>query len=106
MKKGILKSENRDSNKTGVRRRSSSGSTNSSSNEDDIGVGFDDVTVYEFPTLLGDNPAVTNGSPLTIDWVYEKQYNMDINLYEFMRSQYPRKTRKQLVMKCGERDAQ
>jgi hypothetical protein len=65
-----------------------------------------DITIYEFPNILGDNPAVQNGSPLTIGWEYESKNVMDINLYEFIRQQSnPRRRKKDLVMKAGDRDS-
>lgn len=99
MTKSILKSTNSSS----IRRRLSTGSTDSENGN--IGVCWDDITIHEFPSILGDNPAVTNGAPLTLSWESVNTYKVDVNVYEYMRSQNHRRSRKQLVMKCGERDA-
>ena len=32
-------------------------------------VAFGKIVITEFPIILGDNPAVTSGAPVTIDWV-------------------------------------
>jgi len=47
---------------------------------------FDDITVREYPQILGDNPMVTAGPPVTLAWNYQNEYTMDFNLYECSRS--------------------
>lgn len=64
-----------------------------------------DITIYEFPNILGDNPAVSNGSPLSIAWKHDSVNVVDVNLYEFFRQGNPRRRKKDLVMKAGERDS-
>lgn len=65
-----------------------------------------DITIYEFSNILGDNPAVSNGSPLTIAWEHDTENTFDVNFYEFVRqNSNPRRRKKDLVMKPGERDS-
>ena len=42
--------------------------THSNSNNDNKRVSFGQLEILEFPTLLGDNPSVRQGAPLTLDW--------------------------------------
>lgn len=65
------------------------------------GVSFSHATIYEFPVVLGDNPAVSGGSPLTIGWKHIDQDTIDLDFLEFSKK---RRTKKQLLMKAGERD--
>ena len=44
-----------------------------------------DLTVYEFPMMLGDNPSVSDGPPLTIDWKHTNEHVFDIDYFEYMR---------------------
>lgn len=58
----------------------------SSSNNDATtrrSVGFGNITIHEFPIIIGDNPAVCSGPPVTIDWapVYDNE-NDDGDTYD------------------------
>ena len=53
-------------------------------------VTFHEVRIYEFPVIIGDNPASPSGPPLSIGWRCYNQRSMDINLYEQTRK--PKKT--------------
>lgn len=44
-------------------------------------VGFATVEIIEFPIILGDNPSVMTGPPLTISW--EPQYRIIVNMDVF-----------------------
>ena len=48
-------------------------------------VAFGDVTILEFPIILGDNPGCSGGAPITIGW---KPCGMpethDVDMYEYM----------------------
>ena len=90
MSKGILKNGSGDS----------AVATGGSSNE----ISWLDLTVYEFPNILGDNPSVSEGVPLSIDWKHTKTSSIGIDFYEFMRKSSPRRRRKDLVIKSGARD--
>jgi hypothetical protein len=62
------------------------------------------ITVFEFPNILGDNPAVSEGAPLTIDWKHNSRRTVGVEYYEFERIQRPRRSRKRLIMKSCARD--
>ncbi|CAB9497122.1 expressed unknown protein [Seminavis robusta] len=64
-------------------------------------VGFDTMEVYEFPQILGDNPACTTGAPLTLDWKPVAQSSMLIDYYEFTRN--PRRTKRKMLTSSDER---
>lgn len=59
---------------------------------------FDDVEIREYPHILGDNPAVSEGVPLTIGWKPINSYSIDIDLFESMRCPIRRRGRKQLLI--------
>ena len=63
-----------------------------------------DLTILEFPNILGDNPGVSEGVPLSIGWKPTSESCVDVDLYEFMRQNRPRRKRKELVIKSGARD--
>jgi hypothetical protein len=81
-------------------KRDGSSSTRSS----DSSVGFGDLTIYEFKNILGDNPAVSEGAPLSISWKHESVDVITVDYYEFMRNQRPRRRRKDLVIPSTSRD--
>jgi hypothetical protein len=69
-------------------------------------LAWGDITIYEFSSILGDNPAVSNGSPLQISWNYDMKHTLDVDFYEFLRqNNNPRRRKKELIMKAGERDS-
>lgn len=67
-------------------------------------IGWGDLAIYEFPNILGDNPAVGDGAPLTIGWEHESESVVAIEYYEFLRQSRPRRKRKDLVLSGGQRD--
>eukprot|EP00934_Nitzschia_sp_Nitz4_P002073 Nitzschia sp. Nitz4//scaffold12_size214221//188083//188523//NITZ4_001532-RA/size214221-processed-gene-0.129-mRNA-1//1//CDS//3329535116//2073//frame0 len=65
-------------------------------------VQFSDITIYEHPYILGDNPACANGIPLTIEWEAQSETVRDLGLYEYMRG--PRRHgRRELAIPVQER---
>mmetsp|Transcript_1480 Transcript_1480/g.1592 ORF Transcript_1480/g.1592 Transcript_1480/m.1592 type:complete len:247 (+) Transcript_1480:124-864(+) len=48
-------------------------------------VTFNTVKVREYPIILGDNPSVSEGPPLSIDWVYIDVDEFDVEEYETTR---------------------
>ena len=48
-------------------------------------VGFADVEVREYPRTLGDNPSVSKGPAVTLDWDYNISEPMPIDSYEGQR---------------------
>jgi len=57
-------------------------------------VHFSHIEVYEFPCLLGDNPSVSAGAPLTLGWTHTSKAKMDVRLFEQRRK--PRRSGKDL----------
>jgi len=45
-------------------------------------VKFSQVQVREFGIILGDNPSVTNGPPITLDWDVQEMYSYDVDSNE------------------------
>jgi hypothetical protein len=68
-------------------------------------VRWGEITILEFPNILGDNPAVTNGSPITIGWKHQSVNVVDVEFFEFLRQNHPRRSRRELLLKCGDRDS-
>jgi len=70
--------------------------SNISSFERDIFVQFSCVMVREYPIIPGDNPAVTDGPPLALDWTANNIFSVKINKFERFREG---KRRRSLHMK-------
>lgn len=52
-------------------------------------VRFNSVQVRMYGQTLGDNPAVSNGAPIQLDWCYNEIPPIDINLYHAGRTTRP-----------------
>jgi hypothetical protein len=89
IKKGIMRADNGESVATG-----------GSSKE----LCWGDIVIFEFPNILGDNPAVSEGAPLTIAWNHDSESVVAIEYYEYLRQSRPRRKRKELVVSSGARD--
>lgn len=63
-----------------------------------------DLVIYEFPNILGDNPGVSEGAPLTISWKHENKNVVAVDYYEYLRQNRPRRRRKDLVIPSPARD--
>ena len=49
-------------------------------------VGWGNLTIYEFPTILGDHPGVSDGgAPLTLAWNHEKRTVICLDYQEYIR---------------------
>jgi hypothetical protein len=57
-------------------------------------VHFSDLTIAEYPMILGDHPSCNNGAPVTIGWEQQASQTRNLELYEYTRK--PRRTRRQL----------
>lgn len=47
---------------------------------------FGTVQVYEFPIVVGDNPEVSKGCPVTIDWEPKTTSEVEVNKYEYHKA--------------------
>ena len=52
-------------------------------------VSFSTIEIKEYPIIAGDNPAVTMGAPITIDWIPFSDEKCTVDDYEERRP-YPR----------------
>lgn len=61
-------------------------------------VEFAFLEVREYPVVLGDNPSVLEGPPITIDWGHDPstEFVLDVNTFERMRGN--RRTSAELVL--------
>mmetsp|Transcript_1397 Transcript_1397/g.2426 ORF Transcript_1397/g.2426 Transcript_1397/m.2426 type:complete len:182 (-) Transcript_1397:216-761(-) len=74
------------------------------SKDGDRQVAFaDDITIYEFPIVIGDNPAVSSGCPITIGWKCQKKDVRNLEFYEYLRRTERRKDRQNLKMPMDQR---
>jgi hypothetical protein len=64
-------------------------------------VRFGELVITEFPIILGDNPAVTSGAPVTIDWTPQGEVSYTINVYESVRG--TRRRRRKLLITVSNR---
>jgi hypothetical protein len=67
-------------------------------------VRWGEMVVFEFPNMLGDNPAVSGGAPLTIAWNHVTVNTLTVEYNEFLRLKQPRRKRKDLVISSAQRD--
>lgn len=68
-------------------------------------VCWGNLTIFVMPNLLGDNPAVSEGAPLTIGWRHESKTTLAIDYYEYLRQSRPRRGRRELIVASPNRDA-
>ena len=66
-------------------------------------VFFGNVQVLEFPIVIGDNPSVTEGCPLTIGWQMQRKTSYDVDSYEILRPPNERRSGKQLRIPSDKR---
>mmetsp|Transcript_3954 Transcript_3954/g.9432 ORF Transcript_3954/g.9432 Transcript_3954/m.9432 type:complete len:307 (+) Transcript_3954:220-1140(+) len=60
-------------------------------------VGFGRISFRSYQQTVGDNPAVSYGFPISLDWEYEDDGEMEVNDYE-LRKGHRRRNLKQLAM--------
>jgi hypothetical protein len=59
-----------------------------------IGVVFaDEITIYEFPIQIGDNPAVSTGCPITIGWKLVRKDTRSMEAHEYAKKSERRQRR-------------
>jgi len=54
--------------------------------DDELSVSFRTIEVREFPILIGDNPCVAEGPPLSISWEPDCELSIDIEEFEDYRN--------------------
>lgn len=65
-------------------------------------VAFDVVIIRSYQQTMGDNPGVSYGPPIQLDWDYEEHESIDIDEYEIARG-HSRRTMRQMVMNYYQR---
>mmetsp|Transcript_117183 Transcript_117183/g.164834 ORF Transcript_117183/g.164834 Transcript_117183/m.164834 type:complete len:155 (+) Transcript_117183:28-492(+) len=48
-------------------------------------VSFSTIEIIEFPITLGDNPSVSSGAPLTIEWTPQDRCQFELDVFEKYR---------------------
>jgi hypothetical protein len=77
-----------------------------SDDSDDVNVRkvwFDRIVVHEHSYELGDNPSVSEGTPLTIAWERQHTEIFDVGYYEVYRPSCKRKSVNNLRLSVSER---
>lgn len=59
-------------------------STSSAANKNSVTFGL--IVVREYKMTLGDNPSVSYGAPVQLDWEYQEQDSQDLEEYEKSRT--------------------
>ncbi|KAG7366928.1 hypothetical protein IV203_029598 [Nitzschia inconspicua] len=65
-------------------------------------VRFHEIQIREYHRCVGDNPSVSAGPPVGIDWRYEESLKMDVNGYELNRGH--RREQLEMVLSRHERE--
>ncbi len=60
------------------------------------GVTFDSITIRDYPMTVGDNPSVSSGPPLTIEWDHMSEITLSLDSYEESKPA-PRNGREMIV---------
>jgi hypothetical protein len=50
-------------------------------------VSFSQIKIREYPIIVGDNPSIMTGVPITIDWKFVHEMNFSVDDYEAARPQ-------------------
>ena len=82
-----------------VQRRMSlfeSGTEGAPSDRSSMSVSFKDVQIRAYDQCVGDNPSVSYGPPISLDWSYEEMQAIGIDEYEDARGQ--RRTLRQMIL--------
>jgi len=67
-------------------------------------VSFSQIQIREYPMIVGDNPSILTGVPVTIDWEHVEEMEFQLEDYEAARVQPPR-SMVELRMPASHRDA-
>ena len=67
-------------------------------------VGFGRISIREYPMIVGDNPSVSKGVPISIDWEHLSEDFLDVSHYEELRKDSRRTGMDELRMRPFYRD--
>lgn len=84
-------------------------SESSSMSTEKKSVSFDSVEINEHQVILGDNPSVSSGPPVTVAWESHESYTFSVDEYEESHPErrfksnmlLPRRVREELLTKAG-----
>jgi hypothetical protein len=83
--------------------RSPEGSRTTSQDDEGRRVCFGPLEILEFPIILGDNPAISSGAPLSMDWKPQWTRTINIDLYEEECADKPARNTLQLSERARKR---
>ena len=69
----------------GILKRSSSLLSSTHLQKPPRSVSFDSIFVREYERVLGDNPACSNGPPISIGWQYKSKGSIPVDWYEYSK---------------------
>jgi hypothetical protein len=61
-------------------------------------VRFGDLTIREYPMELGEHPSCSAGAPVQLGWKPQSVSKRNLDLYEYVRGERPRRGRKELAI--------
>jgi hypothetical protein len=61
-----------------------------------------DITIIEFPMVIGDNPSVNCGAPVQIGWVPQATITRNLDMYEHFREEN-RRCNRDLILEVPQR---
>lgn len=70
--------------------------TTGTSSTDRPSVQFSDITIREYPIVLGDNPGGRKGPPLSIAWRHDNEVTVEVEKFERLRPN--RRTKEEMIM--------
>lgn len=68
-----------------------------------MSVHFEQITIREYPIMLGDNPGGTTGPPLTIDWQHDPSTEVTVGVDEYEETRPARRLYLEMAIPASER---
>lgn len=62
--------------------RSQNAATDNTVSERKLSISFGSISIREYTRIPGDNPSVSEGPPITVEWEHQDEYEVDIDHYE------------------------
>lgn len=62
----------------------------------------ENITIIEFPMVMGDHPSVSSGAPVQIGWIPQATFTINLDVYEHYRRGTRRQIKK-LILKTPQR---
>ena len=90
-----------DDSSTSLKSESSQSSSNHKSTKMKKTISFSTLEVRNYDVTLGDNPGVSNGPPVSLDWTYEDSKHICLEEYESLRP--PRRSKEEMRLDSNSR---